>query len=106
MLYVYNNWLTLLYSKNQHNIINQLYSNKNFKNRNFPGGPVQRIQVWSLVRKDPRCPGATEPMGLPAAITEAHALRAWAPQEKALIATTREKSVHSNKDPVQTKRNT
>ena len=27
------NWLTLLYRKNKHNIVNQLYSNKNIKKK-------------------------------------------------------------------------
>ena len=37
--YMYN-WCTLLYSKNEHNILNQLDSNKNFFEKDFPGGPV------------------------------------------------------------------
>ena len=37
------NWITLLYTWNYHNIVNQLYSNKKFKkfNKNF--------QAWLLL---------------------------------------------------------
>ena len=37
------NWITLLYTWNYHNIVNQLYFNIKQKVRNFPGGSVATL---------------------------------------------------------------
>ena len=34
-IYIYYDWVTFLYSKNWHNSVNQLYSNKKFKKKRF-----------------------------------------------------------------------
>ena len=42
------NWFTLLYSRNQHNIVNQLYSNKNFFKKDTEGKKITEKKLVEL----------------------------------------------------------
>ena len=69
--YIYN-WITLLYSRNSHKIVSQLYFNKINLWKKFRASlmvqwlwmhlPIQWTWVWSLVQEDPTCCRATKPM--------------------------------------------
>ena len=64
-------WVTLLFSRNWHNIVNQLYSNKNFKNKpndHVPSNSIPRC-TWTVKNQnrdsDACCPCSEQQSRLP-----------------------------------------